>query len=68
MTPNLRIKGPLLLWRQEQIIPQLRFGFLGRERDGGDRGRGVKKGREKRKMSWRGKEKDRIIFHTGENI
>lgn len=40
-----------MLWRQEQIIPELRFYFLGRKRDGGDRGKGVKKGKEKRKMS-----------------
>lgn len=37
-----------MLWRQEQIIPELRFCFLGRKRDGGDRGRGVKKGREEK--------------------
>lgn len=36
-TLNLRIQGPLLLWRQEQIIPQLRFW-----------GRDVKKGRERK--------------------
>lgn len=41
-----------MLWKQEQIILQLRLCFLGRERDGGDKGRGVKKGGKKRKMNW----------------
>ena len=62
-TLNSRRQESLLLWRHQQVIPELRLCFLGKKELYGREGV-WKKEERKEKRRQRGMERDRIIFHT----